>query len=128
MKKITKAVPFNFVIENLFVSNPIVKAMFGAHAIYLDNKIVLILRDKKDADSGVWIATTPEHHLSLKKDFPNMRSIKVFGPGETGWQVLPMDADDFEISVNQVCEFILKSDPRIGKIPKLKKKKKVEKI
>lgn len=128
MKKNPKPVPFNFVIENLSVANPTVKAMFGAYAIYLHNKIVLILRDKKDTDSGVWIATTPEHHLSLKKDFPNMRSIEVFGPGESGWQVMPLDADDFETSVNKVCEFILKGDERIGKIPKLKKKKTFKKI
>lgn len=50
MTKIQKSIPFNFVIENLFVLNPIVKAMFGAYAIYVDNKIVLILRDKKDDD------------------------------------------------------------------------------
>lgn len=123
MKKVQKPVPFNFAIENLFALAPTIKAMFGAYAIYVGNKIVLILRDKKDEDSGVWIATTPEHHASLKKDFPSMRSIKVFGPGESGWQVLPMDADDFESSVNQVCDLILKNDKRIGKIPKPKKKK-----
>ena len=27
------------------------------------------LRDKNDEDSGVWIATIIEHHVSLKKDF-----------------------------------------------------------
>ncbi len=123
MKKAQKTVPFNFVIENLFALDPTIKAMFGAYAIYVGNKIVLILRDKKDEDSGVWIATTPEHHASLKKDFPSMHSIKVFGSGESGWQVLPMDADDFESSVNLVCDLILKGDKRIGKIPKPKKKK-----
>lgn len=123
IKKVQKPVPFNFVIENLYALDPIIKSMFGAYAIYVGNKIVLILRDKKDEDSGVWIATTPEHHASLKKDFPSMRSIKIFGTGESGWQVLPMDADDFESSVNQVCDLIIKGDKRIGKIPKPKKKK-----
>lgn len=118
-----KPIPFNFVIENLFAAQPIVKPMFGAHAIYIQDKIVLILRDKDDEDSGVWIATTAEHHKSLKKDFPIMRSITVFGSGETSWQVLPKDEDDFETSVNRVCDFILKGDARIGKVPKPKKKK-----
>ena len=124
MKKIKKTIPFNFVIDNLFAVEPIVKSMFGAYAIYAGSKIVLILRDKNDDDTGVWLATTPEHHTSLKKDFPNMRSIKIFGSGETSWQVLPADADDFETSVNSVCELILKGDERIGKIPKPKKSKK----
>lgn len=119
----SKSIPFNFVIENLFVAKPIVKPMFGAHAIYIQDKIVLILRDKNDEDSGVWIATTVEHHKSLKKDFPIMRSIQLFGSGESSWQVLPKDADDFETSVNLACDLILKGDPRIGKIPKPKKKK-----
>lgn len=118
----SKSIPFNFVIDNLFAAEPIVKPMFGAHAIYIQDKIALILRDKNDEDSGVWIATTVEHHKSLKKDFPIMRSIQLFGSGESSWQVLPKDADDFETSVNLACDLILKGDPRIGKIPKPKKK------
>lgn len=47
-----------------------------------------------------------------------MRSIKIFGPGPTGWQVLPADAGDFEESVLRACEMVLADDPRIGKIPK----------
>ena len=126
MKKVKKSIPFNFVIDNLFAAEPIVKSMFGAYAIYTNGKIVLILRDKNDEDSGVWLATSPEHHSSLKKDFPSMRSIKIFGTGITSWQVLPADADDFETSVNLACDLILKGDLRIGKIPKPKKKKTIK--
>jgi hypothetical protein len=124
MKK-GKPIAFDFVIEQLERLNPVVKPMFGCHAIYVKNKIVLILRkkDADDPDNGVWLATTPEHHASLKKDFPSMRSIELFGKKETSWQILPSDADDFEESVMKACEFIFKQDPRIGKIPKEKKKK-----
>jgi hypothetical protein len=124
MTKSKKNIPFEFVIENLFSADPIVKPMFGCHSIYIDGKIVLSLRDKDDDDSGVWIGTSKEFHSSLKKEFPSMRSIRIFGPGTSGWQVLPKDADDFETSVNKVCELILKGDERIGKIPKVTKKKK----
>ncbi len=117
------SVPFSFVLENLFSANPVVKQMFGCHSIYINGKIVLSLRDKEDEDKGVWIATTKEHHASLKKEFPSMRSIRIFGPGTSGWQVLPADADDFETNVNKACELILKGDERIGKIPKPKKRK-----
>lgn len=123
MAKAKKSIPFSFAIENLFSREPIVKPMFGCHSIYIDGKIVLSLRDKDDADSGVWIGTSKEFHASLKKEFPSMRSIRIFGPGTSGWQVIPKDADDFETSVNRLCELILKNDPRIGKIPKPKKKK-----
>jgi hypothetical protein len=124
MAKSKKSIPFSFAIENLFAADPIVKPMFGAHAIYIENKIVLILRDKDDSDSGIWIATTTEHHTSLKKDFPNMRSIQIFGSGTSSWQVLSKYDDDFETSVNLACELILKGDERIGKIPKPKNRKK----
>lgn len=124
MKK-SKPIPFDFVLEQLERLNPRVNPMFGCHAVYAKDKIVLILRKKEtgDPDNGVWIATTPEHHASLKKDFPSMRSIRLFGAKETSWQILPADADDFEESVMKACEFILRQDPRIGKIPKEKKKK-----
>jgi hypothetical protein len=94
--------------------------MFGCLAVYLGNKIVLILRDKPepDADNGVWLATTEEHHESLRREFPNMRSIQVFRNKVTGWQVLPADAPDFEEAALRACELITARDPRIGKVPK----------
>ncbi len=123
MAKEKKSVPFSFAIENLYSLEPVVKSMFGAFAIYVGIKIVLILRNKDDEDSGVWIATMQEHHASLKKEFSSMRTIKLFGSGISNWQILPLDADSFETDVNRVCELILKGDGRIGTIPKPKKKK-----
>ena len=125
MAKIKKSIPFSFVLDNLHSADPIVKPMFGCHSIYIDGKIVLSLRDKDDSDSGVWIGTSKEYHASLKKEFPSIRSIEIFGPGTSGWQVIHKDEDDFETSVNRLCELVLKGDERIGKVPKPKKKKKM---
>lgn len=100
--------------------------MFGCLAVYVGEKIVMILRDKRDktaADDGVWLATTKDHHASLRNDFPNMRSIAVFGKEVTGWQVLPADASDFEAAALRACELIAAKDPRIGKIPQKKRKR-----
>jgi hypothetical protein len=93
--------------------------MFGCLAVYVEDKIVFILRDKRDetADNGVWLATTKEHHESLRRELRNMRSIQVFGTATTGWQVLPADADDFEEAALRACELVLAGDPRIGKVP-----------
>ncbi len=120
-----QSIPFEFVLENLNRLEFTIKAFFGCHALYLGEQIVLILRNKKahPRDNGVWIATDDEHHQSLQKLFPSMRSIEVFGNGPSSWQNLPLDADDFESSVNLVCELILKKDPRIGRIPAKKKRK-----
>jgi len=114
-----KAVPHQFVLDALAALSPTTRPMFGCLAVYVADKIVLILRDKRDetTDNGVWLATTEDHHESLRREFPNMRSIQVLGKGVTGWQVLPADAPDFEEAALRACERILARDPRIGKVP-----------
>jgi len=115
-----KPVPHEFVLEALVVLSPATRLMFGCMAVYVGPKIVLALRDRptSTADNGVWLATTQEHHESLRAEFPNMRSIGVLGKDITGWQILPADAPDFEESAFRACELILAKDPRIGKVPK----------
>lgn len=124
MKK-QNAIPFNFVLEHLYSLNPVTKPMFGCHAIYVGDKIMLIVRQKENhrEDNGVWIATQAEHHATLKKIFPSMRSIQVLGNGVTNWQILPEEADDFEESALTLCDLIAKKDQRIGNVPKRNKKK-----
>ena len=82
MKKKTERA-FQFVIEELENSRigdkVHVKPMFGAHAIYIDHKIVLILRKKIDSkttrDNGIWVVTTPEYKEALQKAFPKLREV-----------------------------------------------------
>ena len=114
-----KPVPHEFVLEALAAVAPETRPMFGCLAVYVAGKIVLILRDKREktADNGVWLATTQEHHQSLRREFPNMRSIRVLGKKVTGWQVLPADAPDFEPAALHACELVVRGDPRIGKVP-----------
>jgi hypothetical protein len=103
-----KAIPHEFVLDAIASLKPWTRTMFGCLAVYVGEKIVLILRDKAgDAvDNGVWLATTGEHHESLRREFPNMRSIRVLGKEVTGWQVLPADAADFEEAALRACELI----------------------
>ena len=119
-----KKAPYEFVLEALSPASPWTRPMFGCLAIYVGEKIVLILRDKqgRHPDNGVWLATTREHHESLRRRFPNMRSIGVLGEDITSWQVLPADAPDFEESALAACELVLAGDPRIGKVPKRKRR------
>jgi hypothetical protein len=114
-----KTVPHEFVLDAIAALSPETRAMFGCLAVYVADKIVLILRDKRDgtADNGVWLATTEEHHQSLRREFPNMRSIQAFGKKVTGWQAIPADAPDFEEAALRACELVVARDPRIGKVP-----------
>lgn len=112
-------VPHEFVLDALEPMNPVTKPMFGCLAVYVKEKIVLILRDHRDHpdDNGVWLATGPEHHDGLRREFPHMRSIRIFGTPMTSWQLLPADASDFEESALHVCELVMARDPRIGRVP-----------
>jgi hypothetical protein len=119
LPKRRKPIPHEFVLDAISALSPYTRPMFGCLAIYVKDKIVLILRDKptNTADNGVWLASTEEHHQSLRCEFPNMRSIQVLGKPVTGWQVLPADSPDFESAALRACELVLAGDARIGKIP-----------
>ena len=132
-RKRHKPPPHEFVLDAIASLSPGTRPMFGCLAVYVEDKIVLILRDKpakpmgqpdSAADNGVWIATTANHHDSLRREFPHMRSIQVLGKRVTNWQVLPADAPDFEEAVLRACKLICARDPRIGKIPKRRMKPK----
>jgi hypothetical protein len=115
-----KPVPYAFVLDAISQLPIETRSMFGCLAVYVGDKIVLMLREKQKQieDNGVWLATTREHHQSLRREFPHMRSIQLLGKEVTGWQVLPADAPDFESAALRACELILARDPRIGKVPK----------
>ncbi len=119
-----KKIPFPFILDQLSRIEFATKPMFGCHAIYVREKIMLILRNREDHEdaNGVWIATSREHHASLKKEIPSLHSVYILsnGKGETEWQMIHVDADDFESSAIRLCEMVLKGDHRIGKIPKKK--------
>jgi hypothetical protein len=81
LPKHRKPIPHAFVLDALFPLSAYTRPMFGCLAIYVKDRIVLILRDKPEdtADNGVWLATTQEHHQSLRREFPNIRSIQLLG-------------------------------------------------
>ena len=122
-----KNIPFEFVLDYLTPLDFTVKQMFGMWAIYVNDKIMLILRDRKDFENtnGVWVATSQEYHNSIKTDLPSLTSISNYSGGlkETEWQLLPVEANDFEESVRKVCDMIKRNDRRIGRIPGIGKSK-----
>src|ERR1700687_732556 len=127
-----KPVPHEFVLDAIAPLSPRTRPLSGCLAIYVQDKIVLIPRNKEKpgqtADNGVWLATTKEHHQSLRQEFPDMRSIQVLGKKVTGWQVLPADAQNFEEAALRACELILAGDPRIGKVPGARRAKALQKV
>jgi hypothetical protein len=123
-----KPVPYEFVLDAVSQIPIETRPMFGCLSVYVDDKIVLMLRQKQKQteDNGLWLATTEDHHQSLRREFPNMRSVQLFGGKITGWQVLPADSPDFESAALRACELIVARDPRIGKVPKSRQRAKAK--
>ena len=121
-----RQIPFDFIFDYLLPIETTVKPFFGMFAIYSGEKLLLILRERDDQPelNGIWIATARGGQESLKKVLPSLRAVS--GPKtkdpETGWQMISATADDFEETAIRVCEMIVSRDPRIGKIPPLKRK------
>jgi len=118
-----KGPPFAFVLDELASLEPHTRPMFGCTAVYVGERIILVLRERPTGadDNGVWLATSREHHASLRGELPSLRSIGVLSAqGVTGWQCLPADGPDFEDEVLRACALVHAGDARIGKIPKRK--------
>jgi hypothetical protein len=115
-----RPVPFAFVLEALAEREPLTRPMFGCVALYCGDRIVLVLRKRKDHPSmnGVWVATVKEHHASLRRTIPSLRSIPLLGKGETNWQMIPERTEEFERDVLAACALVLARDRRIGTVPK----------
>ena len=66
-----KSIPHRFVLEAIADRAPTTRAMFGALAVYVGDKIVFILRDhaKDRAANGVWVAVLPEHEAVWVRSF-----------------------------------------------------------
>jgi hypothetical protein len=111
-------IPYDFVLDYL-PRNAVTKRMFGMYYIYLNKKIVLILRKAgKNVDmNGVWVATSKEHHQSLEKEIPALADF-ILDNGEmhdSDWRLIKDGDEDFEEAVIKVCELISHGDKRIGK-------------
>lgn len=93
------ALAYSFVLEELQSLLPPdrlrTRAMFGSHAVYVDKKIVFIVRRKGDSDAGVWLALShPAHVLLLTKDFPALCGIDMFQHRAfNDWLKLPETTD-----------------------------------
>lgn len=128
-----KKLPFQFVLDELEALDPLVKPMFGCHAVYVGEKLVLFLYDlaKEAAQKGVWVATTREAYTSLAAEFPIARVKPVETLNKSPWLLLPASAPAFEAQALHACNLILQRDPRIGREPKqkpLKSKNKAKRI
>ena len=124
-----KSPPYPFILEALDPLHPEVRHMFGGHAVYISDKIVLMLRDslKAPEDNGLWLVFAEGHEFSkipaaLKKEFPSIRLIALLGGAIKHWLLIPSDHSSFESDALHACDLILAHDPRLGRIPASRQK------
>lgn len=116
--------PFDFILDFLYPIEPVIRKMFGVECLYINDKLYFAcrLREKTPEDNGIWIGTEMKHHEHLQKEFPSLTSLRTIPIKK--WLLLPDDVDDFEETVAKLCDLVKANDPRIGVLPKPKKKKK----
>lgn len=128
--KIKKQIPYDFILEELTGTDYDTKPMFGCTAIYVGDKIMLILRKKEemDEDTGLWVCIPDEYTQEMKAKYPQLKGVSFFSAEDSAWQCLHETNEDFEPLALEFCKMIKKGDPRIGRMPKPKKKKLIAKV
>jgi hypothetical protein len=121
-----RSAPYPFIVEALAPLEPEVRVMFSGFAVYVGDKIVLMLRDsrKQPEDNGVWLVFAESTDLAdprIRKDFPSIRLIKLLGGKIAHWRLIPADSPTFESEALHACELLLKRDGRFGRIPQSRK-------
>ena len=111
-------VPFPFVLDELASVRPRLKRMFGFTYVYLDEKLLLSLRDSamRTGTNGIWVFTSTEHLESLAREFPQLPPRQLWRSGKNAWLVLASRLEDFEECAFKVCELILNGDQRVGRV------------
>ncbi len=96
--------------------------MFSGFAVYVGDKIMLMLRDslKSPHDNGVWLVFSESANPAgdaTRRDFPSLRPIGLLGGKIGHWRLIPADSPTFESESLHACELLLKHDARFGRVP-----------
>lgn len=95
----------------------VLRAMFGAKAVYLDGKLALCFMSKKEPWRGVLVCTDKAHHDSLVREFPVLAPHAILPK----WLYLPEAAESFERTAEKLVQLVRKRDARIGVLGKPRK-------
>jgi hypothetical protein len=112
--------PYGFVLEELLPLRPSVRQMFGSTYVYLDDRLLLSLREsaRQPRFNGVWLYTEAAHVEGLRREFPELprRCFWKSRKSGSGWVIIPSALEDFEEHAYKACELILRGDRRLGRV------------
>ena len=112
--------PFQFVLDELLPLRPTCRKMFGFTHVYLEEKLLLSLRESRRQPeyNGVWLYTEAAHVESLRREFPELprRCFWKSAKSGHGWVIIAAGLEEFEESAFKACGLILDGDSRIGRV------------
>jgi len=97
----------------------VLRAMFGAKAVYLDGKIMLCFCAGEEPWRGVLVATDQVRQPALRQEFPELATHPILAK----WLHLSEGADAFERVAPRLVGLVRRRDPRIGVVPRQKKRR-----
>lgn len=100
----------------------VLRAMFGAKALYLDGKLTLCFCAGEEPWRGVLACTDRERQPALQAEFPELQPHPILPK----WLYLPETADTFERVAAQLVTLARRRDPRLGVTPQPKKSPKTK--
>lgn len=120
--KAVPEIPYDFILDYLLRIETTVKPFFGMFSIYNGQKLLLILRDRRNEPelNGIWVPTNKESLESLKAELPALRQIYGIGKAKSAavWLLLPDTSADFERTAIALCDLLVRHDTRIGRLSK----------
>ena len=111
-------IPYDYVLSYLYPLRPTVQKTFGCYGLRLDNKFIMLLRDRENQPefNGVFVATKPEYYDELTKELHSSNMEFDIDGHYHSWIFISEDLDDFEDIVKKAAELIKNGDERIGGI------------
>jgi hypothetical protein len=97
----------------------ILRTMFGAKASYLDGKLMFCFCAGEEPWRGMLVSTDRTRHAALQAEFPELTPHPILPK----WLYLPETSDRFERTAACLVALARRRDPRIGIIPKPKKRR-----
>lgn len=95
------------------------RAMFGAKAAYLDDRLVLCFCARHEPWQGLLVCTERTHHPALQSEFPAL----IPHPILPKWLYLPEAAAGFEATAPRLVQLARRRDPRMGIMPPPRKRR-----
>jgi hypothetical protein len=96
----------------------VLRSMFGAKAVYLQGQIMFCFSAGREPWRGMLVATDQTRHAALQAEFAELRPHPILPK----WLYLSESSDRFETLASRLVALVRARDPRIGVIPKPKRK------